>query len=115
MTKMRGHQLPLVVFVMLLLVCGQIAAHTIFQSGNTATAALKPKPLAAPSKWRALIGEYGPDNEILYVLEQEGKLSVSFKRAASEPLEQISRNVFKFATSSSRAGQQLVFERDPRG
>jgi D-alanyl-D-alanine dipeptidase len=115
MTKMRGHQLSLVVFVMLLLVCGQIAAHTTVQSGSAAVAGLRPKPLPAPSRWRALIGEYGPDNEILYVLEQDRKLSVSFKRAAAEPLEQISRNVFKFATSSSRAGQQLVFERDSRG
>ncbi len=112
---MRGHHLPLIVFLMLLLVCGQIAAHTTVQSGNAAVTGPTRKPLPAPSKWRALIGEYGPDNEILYVLEKDGKLCLSFKRAEAEPLEQISSNAFKFSTSSARAGQPLVFERDPRG
>ena len=109
------HKLKLVLLFAFLSAFGQIAAHPILQTGNAAAPGLTPKPLPAPSKWRALIGEYGPDNEILYVLEKGGRLCVSFKRAEPEPLEEISNNVFKFSASSSRAGQQLVFERDPRG
>jgi D-alanyl-D-alanine dipeptidase len=73
------------------------------------------KPLPAPERWRGLIGEYGPDNDILYVLENGGKLCASFKRAQPEPLEEVSKTVFRFAAQSPRAGQQLVFTNDSYG
>ena len=40
-----------------------------------------PKPAPAPARWLGLIGEYGPDSDILYILEKDGKLHASFKRA----------------------------------
>src|SRR5262249_50405226 len=39
-----------------------------------------PKPAAPPARWRGLIGEYGPDNDIVYVLEKDGRLQALFKR-----------------------------------
>ena len=68
-----------------------------------------PKPAPAPARWLGLIGEYGPDSDILYILEKDGKLHASFKRAEPESLQEISQNVFAYAN------QRLVFTRDRRG
>jgi D-alanyl-D-alanine dipeptidase len=68
-----------------------------------------PKPAPAPARWLGLIGEYGPDSDILYILEKDGKLHASFKRAEPEPLQEISQNVFAYGK------QRLVFTRDRRG
>src|SRR5437870_12768511 len=54
------------------------------------------KPAPAPARWRGLIGEYGPDSEIILILEQYGKLFALFKRTQFEPLEEMSTNNFKF-------------------
>ena len=56
-----------------------------------------PKPQPAPVRWRGLIGEYGPDANIVYVLEKEGKLCVSFKRAEPQCLKELGRDAFRFA------------------
>lgn len=61
------------------------------QSGSAA----QTKPLPAPARWRGLIGEYGPDNGIVYIIESDGKLCASFKRGEVEPLDEVSRDVFK--------------------
>ena len=71
-----------------------------------------PKPPAAPARWLSLIGEYGPDNDVLYILEKDAKLQASFKRAEPEPLREISQNVFAFASPGPHANQRLVFTRD---
>src|SRR5687768_3502203 len=74
-----------------------------------------PKPAPPPARWLGLIGEYGPDSDILYILEKDGKLSASFKRAEAEPLQEISRNIFAFSNVGPRANQRLVFTRDRSG
>jgi D-alanyl-D-alanine dipeptidase len=85
--------------------------QTSFQSRvNTQT-----KPLPAPARWHGLIGEYGPDDDILIILEKDGKLCASFKRAESEALNEVSRNVFKFPVPGPHAQQTLIFKRDSRG
>ena len=73
------------------------------------------KPAPAPARWLGLIGEYGPDTEIFYILEKDGKLCASFKRAAPEPLREISRNVFAFTGATQLSGERLVFTRDRTG
>src|SRR5258708_6130590 len=73
------------------------------------------KPLPAPARWLGLIGEYGPDDDILIILEKDGKLWASFKRAEPEPLDEIARNVFKFPAPGAHALQRLIFERNRRG
>ncbi len=72
------------------------------------------KPVPPFARWFGLIGEYGPDTEILYILEEDGKLCASFKRSEPEPLREISRNVFVFSQSSQLSGERLVFTRDRR-
>jgi D-alanyl-D-alanine dipeptidase len=83
---------------------------TSLTAQSAAPAQAKPSP--APARWLGLIGEYGPDNDILIVLEQDGKLCALFKRAEPEPLDEIARNVFKFPSPGPHALQQLIFERD---
>jgi D-alanyl-D-alanine dipeptidase len=73
------------------------------------------KPLPAPARWRGLIGEYGLDNGILYILEKDGRLCALFKRAELERLEEVSKHIFKFPAQGSHAGQRLVFTRDAHG
>lgn len=87
-------------------------AHVVAQSGIPFSE-LKPRP--APVRWRGLIGEYGPDDGILYVLENHGRLCVSFKRAESECLDELSKNRFRFSNQTSRAGQLVSFRRDTKG
>jgi N-acyl-D-amino-acid deacylase len=73
------------------------------------------KPLPPPARWHSLIGEYGPDNDILIVLEMDGRLCALFKRTEFEPLTEVSNNVFRFDENGSHTGKQLVFVRDQTG
>ncbi len=73
------------------------------------------KPAPAPKRWRGLIGEYGPDNGILYILEKDGSLCALFKGAETEVLKELSSNRFVFSGSGPRTGQRLVFTRDRKG
>src|SRR5258708_6766882 len=55
------------------------------------TAPTQPKPWPAPTRWLGLIGEYGPDKDILIILEKDGKLCALFNRVDFQPLDEISR------------------------
>lgn len=74
-----------------------------------------PKPQPAPTRWRGLIGEYGPDNDILIILEKDGKLCALFKRVEFERLDEVSKNVFKFPVPGPHAQQTVIFTRDRSG
>jgi D-alanyl-D-alanine dipeptidase len=72
------------------------------------------KPAPAPARWRGLIGEYGPDDNILIILESDGKLVALFNRKESEPLDEVARNVFK-VHQGTHVGRRLIFARDSHG
>src|SRR5207237_857116 len=57
---------------------------------NQSSAVAQAQPSPAPARWRALIGEYGPNDDILYVLEKDGRLSTLFKRVELESLKAVS-------------------------
>jgi D-alanyl-D-alanine dipeptidase len=84
-----------------------------YTAQSSAPAQAKPRP--APARWRGLIGEYGPDNDILLILETDGRLCALFKRVEFAPLDEISRNVFKFSAQGAHANQRLIFTRDAHG
>jgi serine beta-lactamase-like protein LACTB len=87
-----------------------IAHRKIYrETGQSASAPTKPAP--APSRWRGLIGEYGPDNDPLIILEKDGKLFALFKRTDYQQLDQISHTIFQFSATNRR----VVFTRDARG
>jgi len=93
----------------------QIGAILLIALAASAAQTNAPKPAPAPARWLGLIGEYGPDNNILYILEKDAKLQASFKRAEPESLQEISRDVFTFIAGGPHANQRLVFTRDGRG
>jgi D-alanyl-D-alanine dipeptidase len=74
-----------------------------------------PKPAPAPARWRGLIGEYGPDPDILIILEKDGRLCALFKRTELEILDEVDRNTFKFPVPGPHAQQELKFVRDRIG
>jgi D-alanyl-D-alanine dipeptidase len=88
-----------------------VTSHPLAQSTPTS-----PKPAPAPARWRGLIGEYGPDDDILIVLEKEGRLCALFKRSQDfEILDEVDRNTFRFPVPGPHAQQRLTFERDRNG
>src|SRR6185436_14224105 len=74
-----------------------------------------PKPASAPSRWRGLIGEYGPEDSIVIVLEKDRRLLALFDRKQYEPLDEISPRSFRVSRLGTRAGQPASFIRDQRG
>lgn len=80
----------------------------------TAQANTEMKPVPAPARWRGLIGEYGPDNDIVLILEKDAKLCALFKRAEFHSLDEVSKNVFKFSSDGPR-DRQFTFTRDANG
>ncbi|MEZ5346974.1 MAG: serine hydrolase [Pyrinomonadaceae bacterium] len=75
----------------------------------------KKKPGAASQRFRGLIGEYGPDYDITYIFERDGKLWVLIEQFEFSPLEQVSENVFNFPKRGLYDGEQIVFKRDKNG
>jgi D-alanyl-D-alanine dipeptidase len=73
------------------------------------------KPAPAPTKWQGLIGEYGWDHDILYILEKDGRLWAVIEWFEFDPLEEVSENVFAFPKRGLYDGEQLIFKRDASG
>src|SRR5215813_4803744 len=99
---MRSSLITFGIVVMLLL--GALThGHTITPV-NQGVVQSPTKPAPAPARWRPLIGEYVLDNETLFILENDGKLSALFKKTELAPMRELSKNEFEFAESTSRAG-----------
>lgn len=73
------------------------------------------RPAPPPARWADLIGEYGPDYDILYILESEGKLVALIEWYSYYPLEEVSPSLFKFPKSGMYDNEQLSFQRDGSG
>jgi D-alanyl-D-alanine dipeptidase len=95
--------------------CCSVAISNASGVSTTQSATAQTKPAPPPTRWLGLIGEYGPDNDILIILEKDGKLCALFKRTELEQLAEVSGNVFKFSVPGPHAEQQLIFARDGSG
>jgi CubicO group peptidase (beta-lactamase class C family)/D-alanyl-D-alanine dipeptidase len=73
------------------------------------------KPDPPPARWPGLIGEYGWDHDILYILEKDGKLYALIEWFFYYPLQEISENVFKFPNYGLYMDEKLIFKRDDTG
>jgi D-alanyl-D-alanine dipeptidase len=71
-----------------------------------------PKPAPAPARWRRLIGEYGPDDNILIVLERNGIL-YAYHGSLARLVEQ-TRDIF-VTTRDTGTVDRFIFTRDARG
>lgn len=73
------------------------------------------KPAAVPARWKGLIGEYGWDHDILYILEKDGKLHALIEWYDDYPLTEISKDVYAFPDYGLYHGEKLSFARDKNG
>jgi CubicO group peptidase (beta-lactamase class C family)/D-alanyl-D-alanine dipeptidase len=73
------------------------------------------KPPQAPERVMGLIGEYGPDHSIFYVLERDGKLYALVEWFFLYPLEEMSPDVYSFPRSGLNDAEKLKFDRNGRG
>jgi D-alanyl-D-alanine dipeptidase len=108
--KLAPRTFPVALLLLLLSACVSAVGTHAFQSSALA----QPKPAPAPARWLGLIGEYGPDDDILIILEKDGRLCALFKGAEPELLDEVSKNLFKFPVPGPHATQHLTFERNAR-
>ena len=74
-----------------------------------------PQPGPVPEQFAGFIGQYGWDHDVLYVLEKDGKLNVLIEWFEYDPLDQQSRDVFKFPQHGLYNGETAAFTRDASG
>jgi CubicO group peptidase (beta-lactamase class C family)/D-alanyl-D-alanine dipeptidase len=72
-------------------------------------------PVDIPDRWRGLIGEYGWDHNVLYILEEDGRLYALIEWFYYYPLEELSENEFAFPDYGLYHGEGLTFTRDDNG
>jgi len=70
------------------------------------------KPAPSPTRWDGLIGEYGWDHDVLYILEKDGKLHALIEWFFDYPLKEAGPDRFLFPNYGLYAGEGLVFTRD---
>ena len=72
-------------------------------------------PADIPDRWKGLIGEYGWDHNVLYILEKDGQLHALIEWFYDYPLKEVSENVFEFPDYGLYHGEGLTFSRDAQG
>ena len=70
------------------------------------------RPLASPSPWRNLIGEYGWDHNTLIVFEENGKLCILIEWLIQYPLESLEPDHFRLQDRGLYPGEQVTFLRN---
>ncbi len=73
------------------------------------------EPAPPLARWTDLIGEYGWDHNVLYILENEGSLTALIEWFFQYPLTEESPDHFRFPEGGLYPGESLVFERDASG
>jgi CubicO group peptidase (beta-lactamase class C family)/D-alanyl-D-alanine dipeptidase len=91
------------------------AGEALTMGSETFQRVRAPKAEALPDKWQGLIGEYGPDHNILYILEKDGKLHALIEWVFFYPLEEVTPDVYKFPSFGLYMGDKIVFQRDNKG
>jgi D-alanyl-D-alanine dipeptidase len=72
-------------------------------------------PADIPDRWQGLIGEYGWDHNVLYILEEQGQLYALIEWFYYYPLEEVGENEFNFPNYGLYHGEGLIFKRDAAG
>ena len=71
-------------------------------------------PDAPPIRWIGLIGEYGPDEDVWLILENQKRLH-ALRAETTSPLEEVSPDEFLPTASAMETGGRLVFTRGEDG
>jgi hypothetical protein len=64
----------------------------------------KPAADAYPARWNGLIGEYGWDHDVLYILEREGKLHALIEWFYQYPIDEIAARATRSGSRSRNRG-----------
>lgn len=72
------------------------------------------RPEPVPNEWLNYIGEYGSDENILYINETNGQLHAFTDVKAQYELTAVGEDVFKFARLGPFAGQIITFATHPQ-
>jgi D-alanyl-D-alanine dipeptidase len=73
------------------------------------------KPGPSPAKWAGLIGEYGWDYNVLYILEKDGRLHALIEWTFLYPLTEVSRDEYRFPDFGLYHGDKVIFHRNKDG
>jgi CubicO group peptidase (beta-lactamase class C family)/D-alanyl-D-alanine dipeptidase len=73
------------------------------------------KPAQPPDRWKGLIGEYGWDHDVLYILEWDGQLYALIEWFYYYPLKEEAENVFSFPSYGLYHDEKLIFTRNGEG
>jgi D-alanyl-D-alanine dipeptidase/CubicO group peptidase (beta-lactamase class C family) len=65
--------------------------------------------------WKGLIGEYGWDHDVLYILEDRGQLYALIEWFDYYPLTELSQDEYAFPDYGLYHGERLLFSRDQSG
>ena len=84
-------------------------------AGDTLRRVADAKPLPAPERLRGLVGEYGWDHDVLYLLERDGRPYALVDWFELYPLIDLGGDVFRFPDTGPYAGETLSFARDSLG
>ncbi|HVS13791.1 MAG TPA: serine hydrolase [Thermoanaerobaculia bacterium] len=90
---------------------GDLAARLSFRD-RPLPDELPPPP---PQRWQGLIGEYGWDHNVLFVLEHEGRLHALIEWFFLDALEELGGDRFRFPDRGLYPLEELLFERDASG
>ncbi|MCC9607973.1 serine hydrolase [Blastopirellula sp. JC732] len=72
-------------------------------------------PVASPAEWNDLIGEYGWDHNVLYILERDGKLHALIEWFYEYPLTPLGDDEYAFPDYGLYHGERIHFVRDAEG
>jgi CubicO group peptidase (beta-lactamase class C family)/D-alanyl-D-alanine dipeptidase len=73
------------------------------------------KPAPSPARWDGLIGEYGWDHDVLYILEKSGRLHALVEWFFEYPLVEEGPDRFRFPAYGLYSDEALVFARGSGG
>jgi D-alanyl-D-alanine dipeptidase len=93
----------------------RVKDDSVSAGGITFKRTSNPKPSLAADGWRGLIGEYGWDHDVLYILERDGKLHALIEWFFDYPLEEVRPDVYQFPDRGLYEHENLVFHRDAAG
>lgn len=69
-------------------------------------------PPEVPLRWAGLVGEYGWDHDVLYILERDGRLHALIEWFFDYPLTEVSPDTYAFPQYGLYAGERIEFTRD---
>ena len=72
-------------------------------------------PALPPKRWSELIGEYGWDHNVLYIIERHGRLHALVEWFYCYPLDELGDDLFGFPDWGLYHGEKIRFVRDPEG